>query len=372
VAKGDALYRMGRLDGARRAYRAAAAIDQASVGALVGLGRTMVRADPAAAESLFRAALLRDPRNAAALNDLGITLDLQRRHAEAQDVYRAAIATGSDTTAAEINLGMSYAVAGRHEDALRLLRAVAIDPGLPGSYRQDLAAALALAGDTERAANLSGPDQAIASAGSADGSPSANPLAAPLVREDWRSNESPRTIAASYQPMTSTEVRSVPLIDTPAMESAAPAPVTAKPLGAPLRAPPMNSGAEPSSEARVIASSGAWASAASVEKSGRFEKSGEIEHPSATIVQLASMRSEKGVRAEWHRLQHKLPMLLRNRTAQFDIVSVHDRPYWRLMTHGFADREAAESLCKIIRRGGGQCLVRTISSDELSTAAYLG
>ena len=77
VAKGDALYAVGAVEPARSAYHMAVAADDSDVAAHIGLGRTLVRTDPRQAEAEFRAAAAGEPDNVIALNNLGISLDMQ-------------------------------------------------------------------------------------------------------------------------------------------------------------------------------------------------------------------------------------------------------------------------------------------------------
>jgi Flp pilus assembly protein TadD len=147
VAKGDALYAMGHLDLARGAYRSAIAVDPGAVKALVGLGRTLVRSDPKAAEAAFLDAATRQPDNATALSNLGIARDLQGRHEDAQVAYRKALAVTPDSTDITVNLGLSLALSGKSAEAVALLRPLAGQADATGLRRKDLAAALALAGD---------------------------------------------------------------------------------------------------------------------------------------------------------------------------------------------------------------------------------
>jgi Flp pilus assembly protein TadD len=57
-------------------------------------------------------------------------------------------------TAAQVNLGLSLALAGSSEPALSILRPLAADPDADVRVRQDLAVALALAGDEAEAGRL--------------------------------------------------------------------------------------------------------------------------------------------------------------------------------------------------------------------------
>jgi Flp pilus assembly protein TadD len=154
VYRGDALAGLGRNADAEGSYRAALAIDAASVGAQMGLGRLRLRIAPAEAQALFLDVLRRDPRNKAALNDLGIACDLQGDHAAAQEAYRKALGADPSMRAAEVNLAMSMALTGRAPEAIKILRPVANEPGATTRVRHDLAAALALAGDKDGASRI--------------------------------------------------------------------------------------------------------------------------------------------------------------------------------------------------------------------------
>lgn len=94
------------------------------------------------------------PNDVAALNDLGIALDLQDRHEEAQGVYQSALAQHPGMHAAQVNLGLSLALAGATDRALTILRPLADDPAADGKVRDDLAVALTLAGDKAAAGKL--------------------------------------------------------------------------------------------------------------------------------------------------------------------------------------------------------------------------
>ena len=102
---------------------------------LLGLGRLRLATDPKQAEALFLAALAQNPRNAVALNDLGIAQDLDGRHSEAQTSYAAATGADPDMRAAKVNLALSMALQGRTADAARLLGPVAASPGATAPRR---------------------------------------------------------------------------------------------------------------------------------------------------------------------------------------------------------------------------------------------
>jgi Flp pilus assembly protein TadD len=154
LSQGDALSVLGRLEEAEASYAKALSANPESVDAQIGLGRLRLRSDPAQAQSLFLSVLQREPRNKAALNDLGIAYDLKGEHARAQSAYRRALAVEPTLRAAEVNLALSMALSGKAADAVQLLRPLASDPDASRRLRHDLAAALAIAGDKQAAARI--------------------------------------------------------------------------------------------------------------------------------------------------------------------------------------------------------------------------
>ena len=158
ACEGDALTALGRPAEADTAYTRALTLAPKSVPVLLGLGRLRLATDPIRAEVLFLAALRQNPRDAVALNDLGIARDLQGRHAEAQQSYAAASAADPDMRAAQVNLALSMALQGRPADAARLLGPIASSPDATTRERHDMAAALAMNGNTEAAKQLLRPE----------------------------------------------------------------------------------------------------------------------------------------------------------------------------------------------------------------------
>jgi len=154
IIQGEALTALGRLDEAATSFSTVLQHDPASVGAHVGLGRVRLASDPSGAEALFLEALQREPRNAVALNDLGIARDLQGRHGDAQAAYRQALAANPDMSAAQVNLALSLAMSGQSRDAVQLLRPMASDPGASRQLRHNLAAVLTMAGDKAEAERI--------------------------------------------------------------------------------------------------------------------------------------------------------------------------------------------------------------------------
>ena len=154
LTQADAFSALGRSDDAKANYTKILAIAPGSGLAKIGLGRLVLKSDPAQAQTLFLSALQHDPANKIALNDLGIAYDLQGDHVSAQDAYRRALGADLSMRAAEVNLALSMALSGQAPEAVRLLTPLASDPGAPRRLRHDLAAALAIAGKKPEAVKI--------------------------------------------------------------------------------------------------------------------------------------------------------------------------------------------------------------------------
>ncbi|HBK06089.1 MAG TPA: hypothetical protein DDZ81_09510 [Acetobacteraceae bacterium] len=152
--RGMALTTLGRLDEARENLRKAVSIEPHNAKALLAFGRVQLPVDPVAAEASFQAVIHQDGQNAAALNNLGISRDLQGRHAEAEAAYRAALAASPEMTAAQVNLALCLAIRGQGHEAIGLLRPLADSPGATRKVKEDYAAVLAMTGDRQEAEQI--------------------------------------------------------------------------------------------------------------------------------------------------------------------------------------------------------------------------
>jgi Flp pilus assembly protein TadD len=152
--RGDAQTALQQSDAAAQSYTEALRADPDSIPARIGLGRLRLADDPAAAEALFAEVVRRAPRNAVALNDLGIARDLLGRHQEAQAAYRQTIGIDPSMNGARVNLALSLAMVGRADDAAPMLRPLASAPNAPRRLRHDLAAVLAMGGDRSQAQRI--------------------------------------------------------------------------------------------------------------------------------------------------------------------------------------------------------------------------
>lgn len=151
VQAGDAEAALGSKLNAEREYRHALKLRPDYAPALIGNAKLLLASQPAAAEIALRAVLAREPRNTAALTDLGIALDLQERHAEAQASYTAALAANPDLAAPRVNLALSLALSGNPAKAEEMLRDVAESGPVPARVRANYALAQVLAGHPEEA-----------------------------------------------------------------------------------------------------------------------------------------------------------------------------------------------------------------------------
>ena len=171
LRQGEALLSHGPAGGGGRSVPASLGGRSAFADGLRGFGRiSLANGDAKQAETQFRKVLEIASNDVAALNDLGIALDLQERHEEAQAAYQSALAQRPGMRAAQVNLGLSFALGGAADRALTILRPLADDPAAEGKVREDLAVALALAGDRGAAdkvlqADMSSDNAAAALAG---------------------------------------------------------------------------------------------------------------------------------------------------------------------------------------------------------------
>jgi Flp pilus assembly protein TadD len=384
IARGDALYAMGQRDMARTSYRAALAIDPTMVGGQVGLGRTLVQSDPRAAEAAFVAALAYEPDNVIALNNLGVSRDMQGRNAEAQDAYRHALTVSPESTDVQVNLGMSLALSGHAGEAVPLLRGIAADPGAAQAWRKELVAALSVAGDARWAhqtldTGSAPPDTSAIAAAAVPPSPV-------LAAADRNAVAEPRPTApeAAREPSKFTGLSKAKTLSV--LESAiavAPASISVpSPDAAPRKAvaaadlppivptagavPPVATDqgmavgahtADPLSNRTVAAVPPRMQVAASrpmatepVDEPGRAATLA-----TAPYVQVASLISEPDAMFEWHRLDKRMPELLNGREPTVTRTEVHGRIYWRLRTFGFASMDEARDLCGRLKTAGLGC-----------------
>ena len=318
--RADAIYELGLMTQSRAAYRLALASDPRAVKAQIGLGRTLVRSDPRAAETAFRAALAIEPRNATALNNLGITLHLLGRSAEAQECFRQALAAAPDMAEVKVNLGLELALSGHTGEAAALVRPLADDPAATTLWRKDVAAALALAGDPN------GAQEALESDPLAGGTRIAaldEPAAVPA-----RAGHDPHFVAALAEdvppPLAPVQTAAVIAVDNTALPPPPGADV-APPVEAALPLPPTPPETIPA------------------------------EMPAGYQIQLAALDGEAIAQAHWERLLARLPKTLEGHRPLVQQVEIEGRNFWRLRTDGFASHRDAQAFCQKLQAHGQHC-----------------
>ena len=372
VARGDALYAMGRREQARSAYRAAIKLAPETTAAQVGLGRTLAQSDPAAAEAAFLVALAHEPDNVIALNNLGVVRDLQGRHADAQEAYAHAISVAPLSTDVQINLGMSLALAGRTSEATRLLHDIASDPEARQAWRQELVNALTLAGDGawaqhELPAGPILPMQGTTLVADNPG-PSPSPAAqlasaAPATKGSDNEPSVPATPASELRQPLAIKTDPRAAVAASELAPAAPRPRDRSRAEPPDPGPERVHGVSDRAKSAIVA---VEAIAGPVDRLDQYatasvprSDAAASPHPASVdgdfYVQLASLTSETGAFSEWGRLSHRLPQLLAGRDPTVTAAEAHGRTYWRLRAFGFASPLEAKEMCHQLEQNSLHC-----------------
>ncbi len=161
---------LGNAAAAETSYRRALAIDDRLDEARLGLAKIWLGSNPVQAEKVLLEVIAHDAHNTAALNNLGVSRDLQGRHADAQEAYRQALQYQPSMTSAQENLGLSLALSGRPKEGAEMLDQLAKGGANDRRARDDLAVALTLSGRSGEAGQvlqeeLSAPDVNRALAG---------------------------------------------------------------------------------------------------------------------------------------------------------------------------------------------------------------
>ena len=155
LLQAESLRQSGDVLGADAAVQRAYSLQPKDVRVLTELGKIQLVNDAASAERTFGQAVSLGSHDQATMTDLGVALDMQGKHEQAQAAYRVALSLGGDNQlATRVDLGLSLALSGDSQGAIEQLRPAASMPGVSSRVRQDLAAALTLAGDKREAASI--------------------------------------------------------------------------------------------------------------------------------------------------------------------------------------------------------------------------
>jgi len=326
VHEGDAYYALNRCPASEAAYQLALSHDPGSAAAETGLGRCLIKTDPAAAEQALELAVKDDPGNAAALNDLGIARDLQGNFAGAVDPYRKALLAEPGMTAAEVNLGLSLALSGNGQEALQYLGPLATGPGANAKTREDYAAALVAVGrigEAREVLSIDLPTDQVEAALEGFQAVIAN-LQPPLV--DQSAPPPPPTTPQ----VTTTTVQTTQL--TPPAQPAPPPPATPAAAAPPHAAPP----AAPEDAA-------ASPPAAPAAGGGSYQ------------VQLGALASQDSAQAEWDNMSGAMPALFGDKQPDIESATVNGHVYYRLRTGSFETKADAAKFCGEVSAAGHAC-----------------
>jgi Flp pilus assembly protein TadD len=148
VRLGDAYLRAKKLQGAIQAYRAALAKDPQDDDALLGLGTALTR--QGAAEKGLAALAKAAPHvnTGAAYNRLGVAQTIAGRFSDAQTTFEKALAAQPDDLDIATNLALAAALAGQSERAAELTDEIAQSPSVRPVHRRNLVIVLGIIGRT--------------------------------------------------------------------------------------------------------------------------------------------------------------------------------------------------------------------------------
>jgi Flp pilus assembly protein TadD len=333
VARADALYALGAPDDARGAYRQAVAADPGDAAAELGLGRTLVRIDPRAAEAAFRAALVRQPDKVLALNDLGQSCDGANR-------LSPCLGGGTGQPRVQTNLGLSLALSGDGVQAAGMLRPLATAPEATSLQRADLA--MAVAGT--RAVPISPAAEEI-------------PLVitpAPSVAVRW---EDLPSLAVTAAPKGRAATRPVDPALVTAVASAIEPPdrpvrvAAPRPLASVAGPDPIKPTVGPVNPSPVVV--------VMPVRPPNHERT-----PAAGYyVQMAALDSAEAASAQWQKMRARWPALLADRTPAVQRAVVNHRTFWRLRTGLFASAGPANVFCAKLRALGSGCWTIAVARD---------
>jgi Flp pilus assembly protein TadD len=320
VHEGDAYYALNRCPASEAAYQLALAHDPSSAEAETGLGRCLIKTDPAAAEQALDQAVKDDPGNAAALNDLGIARDLQGNFAGAIDPYRRALLAEPGMTAAEVNLGLSLALSGDGPQALQYLGPLATGPGADAKTREDYAAALVAVGRISEARTVLSIDL-----------PPAQVESALAGFQAVIANAQPPLVDETTPPPPTN-----PTVTTTSVET-----TSITPAAAPEAAPAPAPSSPPASTAHSAAASAAPAPAAS--NGGSYQ------------VQLGALGSQDGAQSAWDTMSGAMPALFSDKQPDIETATVNGHVYYRLRTGSFDSKADAAKFCGEVSAAGHPC-----------------
>lgn len=378
VHEGDAYYALDRCLPAQAAYSVALKYDAKSSPAETGLGRCLLKSDPAAAEQAFIAAVNDDPGNAAAWSDLGIARDLQGNFAGAVEPYQKSLLANPGSMATEVNLGLSLALSGHGPQALAYLGPLASGQSATPKIREDYAAALIASGRDEEARQVLAIDLPPEQVQQAMDGFSA------LIASSIQTPPPPPPPAPTQPVVTTTQVttQTTSVAPTPL---APPVPVAPVPAPAPAPAPvPKPAAAIPTSGDPNAAYSGPSPIPGAISSSTpgpvatppmpaatpgpkpvamRYTPPAAPPAPVHTspggpaAVQLGALPSQEAAQHQWNKVRAAAPSLFAGKSPDIVEANVKGVTYYRLRVTGFSSQLDAARFCGEVSSAGYACTV---------------
>jgi Flp pilus assembly protein TadD len=383
VHEGDAYYALDRCLPAQAAYHLALKYNAKSSLAETGLGRCLLKTDPAAAEQAFDAAVAADPGNAAAWSDLGIARDLQGNFQGAVAPYQQSMLADPGSMATEVNLGLSLALSGHGPEALQYLGPLATGQNATPKIRQDYAAALIASGRDAEARQVLAVDLPPEQVQQAmDGfstliansiqNPAPPPAPAPTQPAITTSSVTSTTISGSTPaPLIPAAAISTPAPTFPMPAPAAPArtapsataPTSGYPDAAysgPSPIPGAVSSSMPGPVAKPPASPApaiAAISAPASHPAALQASSVHVSHSGIAAVQLGALNSQDAAQSQWNKIYAAAPVLFHGKSPDIQQAMVKGQTYYRLRVDGFANNLDAARFCGEVSSAGYSCTV---------------
>ena len=374
VHEGDAYYALDRCLPAQAAYQTALRYNAKSSPAETGLGRCLLKSDPADAEQAFMAAVAADPGNGAAWSDIGVARDLQGNFQGAVQPYQQSILINPGSVATVVNLGLSLALSGHGSEALQYLGPLATGQGATPKIREDYAAALIAAGDDETARSVLAIDlppdqvqQAMDGFSALISNSISNPAPPPPPAPTQPVIVTPQV---STMPTPLATNAPAPLVPPPAV---APAPVSA-PAPLPVAAPPPAAvpvSGDPNA-AYIGPSPIPGAVSSSTPGPVATPPASPAPAPSAAIaapmpvalgasglhaVQLGALNSSDAAKDQWGKMSATAPSLFQGKSPDIREASVKGQTYYRLRVNGFSSDVDAARFCGEVSAAGYACTV---------------
>jgi Flp pilus assembly protein TadD len=353
VHEGDAYYALNRCLPAEAAYQNAIKYDSKSSPAETGLGRCLLKTDPAAAEQAFAAAVAADPGNAAAWSDLGISRDLQGKFRDAVEPYQKSLSINPGSIATEVNLGLSLALSGHGQEALQYLGPLATGKYATPKIRENYAAALIAAGrdaEARQVLEIDLPPDQVQKA--MDGF-------SQLISSSIQ-NPPPPKPPAPTQPTVVTPPVATTSVFTPAPTTLAPAkPAT---MNAPVSSNPNAAYAGPSPIPGAISSStpGPVAFAAQTIPKPTLSVSAApvpTSKSGGSAIQLGALNSLAAAQREWNKISAAAPKLFKDKSPDIIEADVKGQNFYRLRVDGFENTLDAAQFCSEVSAAGFACTV---------------